>query len=329
MDDLGFVRELEADTPPMTATARAAARSRLQKAIIDESRHGVPAVQPRRMVLRFAVAASFALSVGGTAVLASPGGGNTRSPRMQTLSAAQVLRIAAGRSRSGSADLPIPRNNQYLYTKTFITQTPLKGGKTKTWTEESWLSVDGSRPSRREGHGKVHNFPPLGEHETLSPPTEYAKLKTWPTDPDKLLKWLGRGQIRIVQPSHRRSGSTTGGPGSDPDMMVYASVCMLMKGPRVMPPGLQAAAFEAIAKLPRVRVDHDEVDALGRHGIGVSYPHVSFGLVFDRATYDYLGMRQKGSHAKLINGEWRQVDWYWEMTGQEKVGVVDQIGQRP
>ncbi|WP_406172514.1 hypothetical protein [Streptomyces sp. NBC_00996] len=63
-----------------------------------------------------------------------------------------------------------------------------------------------------------------------------------------------------------------------------------MRGPRVMPPGLQAAAFEAVAKLPRIKIVDDEVDALGRHGIGISYPKMPFGLVFDRDTYAYLGL---------------------------------------
>lgn len=67
-----------------------------------------------------------------------------------------------------------------------------------------------------------------------------------------------------------------------------------MRGPRVMPPGLQAAAFEALALLPGIVLDDDEVDALGRHGIGVSYPGMSFGPVFERSTYAYLGMRMEG-----------------------------------
>ncbi|MFJ6651127.1 CU044_5270 family protein [Streptomyces sp. NPDC091290] len=328
MDDLGFVRETGADTPPLSATARSAARRRLQKAILEESRLDASAVS-RRVVFRFAMAATVAVSAAGTAYVVSPDDRKTHTPRIETVSAAKVLHNAADRSRSGSASLPVPRNDQYVYTETFITQTPLKGGKTKTWHDESWLSVDGSRPSRREEHGKVHYDAPLKKNVVVSPPNEYSQLKKWPTDPDELLKWLGHGQNRIAGPPRHEGDDTTALPRFDPDMSVYTEACLLMKGPRVMPPGLQAAAFEALAKLPRVRVDRDEVDALGRHGIGVSYPGTSFSLVFDRTTYDYLGMRQKGSHAELIDGDWRQVDWYWEMTSREKVGVVNRIGQRP
>jgi hypothetical protein len=326
MDDLVSVREVAADTPPLTANARAAARDRLRVAITAESRRPVSTLLPRRTALRVAFAATVAVGVGGAAVVAAERGGTTRSPRMETLSAAQVLHKAAGRTRSGGTELPIPRDDQYIYSKTFTTHTPLKGGKTTTWTDESWLSVDGSKPSRREELGKVHIDPPLGKHEVPSFPTEYAALKKWPTDPDELLKWLGQGStVTVVTPK----GSSGPAPTVDPDEVVYSSACELMKGPRVMPPGLQAAAFEALAKLPRIKLDHDGVDALGRHGIGVSYPNVSFSLVFDRSTYDYLGMRQTGSHAEHTGGTWKQVGWYTEITAQEKVGVVDRIGQRP
>lgn len=85
-------------------------------------------------------------------------------------------------------------------------------------------------------------------------------------------------------------------------MMTFTQICMLMTGQRIMPPGLRAAAFEALAKIPRVRLDHDEVDVLGRHGIGVSYPEVAFTFVFDSRTYDCLGLRTKGSGAQ--RGSW-------------------------
>ncbi|MEU1198096.1 CU044_5270 family protein [Streptomyces sp. NPDC005813] len=328
MDDLTCVKELEADTPPLTAEARAAARTRLMTAIGRESRGGVALVLPRRTVFRVAVAATVAAAATGTVVVASTDGGNPRSPRMTTLSAAQVLHKAADRTRSSGAGLPVPRNDQYFYTKTYITRTPLKGGRTRTWTDESWMSVDGSRPSRRQEYGKIHNDPPLGEHEVQWPPNEYAKLQKWPTDPDELLKWLGRGRIEVVEPSGPKGGSAAGS-ASDPDMMVFTEACLLMQGPRVMPPGLQAAAFEALAKLPRITVDEDEVDALGRHGVGVSYPHLTFTFVFDRETYDYLGIRLKGSNDKLVDGELRQTDRYFEMRSRQEVGVVDRIGRRP
>lgn len=80
-----------------------------------------------------------------------------------------------------------------------------------------------------------------------------------------------------------------------------------------------AAAFEAVAKLPGIVLD-DEVDALGRHGIGITYPGMSFGLVFDRDTYAYLGLRLEG-----IKGQKK----FLEVKGLVQTGVVDSMGGRP
>ncbi|MEU1536454.1 CU044_5270 family protein [Streptomyces fagopyri] len=311
MDDLTRVREWEADVPPLADEARSAARVRLQSEIHHENRATRSAAPSRRLVFRVAAAAAVA-AVGGTVVVASANRDGDAVSRT-SLTAAQVLHRAADRSRSGRAGLPIPRNDQYFYTRTYSTRTPLKGGRAKTWTDESWLSVDGSRPSRRQEHGKIHHDPPLGKYEVAWPPTSYAKLATMPTDPDRLLEEL----------SHGGAGTPDG------DRNAFFEICLLMRGPRVMPPGLQAAAFEALAKIRGVELDHDQVDAVGRHGVGVSYPKITFTFVFDSETYDYLGLRFKGSGLKRVNGKWQTAGRYFEMTSMEKLAVVDRIGQRP
>ncbi|WP_369248315.1 CU044_5270 family protein [Streptomyces sp. R41] len=303
--DLASVRELEADTPPLTDEARAAARTRLLNAITRETRGGTADALSRRLVFRVAIAATAAAAVAGTTVVAVHGKDSDDAPRMTTLSAAQVLHKAADRSRSDGSDLPIPRNDQYLYTKEVTTRTWLKSGKVEKFTDESWLSVDGSKASRYSYEGRILDEPPLTKHEVRWPPTEYAKLKKWPTDPDELLKALKHG-------------------GDDSDMtnnMAFMDAVLLMRGPRVMPPGLQAAAFEAVAKLPGIVIDHDEVDALGRHGIGISYPKATFAFVFDRETYAYLGLRQTGSTSGGTK--------YKQVKGLVKAAVVDKLGQRP
>ena len=311
MDDLTAVRELEADVPALTAAARSAARVRLQHAIVQEGRR--PRPLSRRLMLRVAVAGTATAAAAGGAVLVARRDGEASSPRMTTLSAAQLLHRAAGKSRADGTGTPIPRNDQYLYTKTYITRTYDKTGKTRTWTDESWMSVDGSKPSWREEFGKVHHDPPLGKHEVRWPPTEYAKLAKWPTDPDTLLKWL----------------MWTGKNAPEAGAMAFMNACMLMEGPRVMPPGLEAATFEAVAKIPGIGLDYHDVDALGRRGIGVSYPKITFSFVFDPKTYAYLGLRLTGSSPKKVDGEWRQANWYHEMRGLQQAGVVDRIGQHP
>jgi len=307
VDDLTAVRELEADVGPLTDEARSAARVRLQHAITHEDR---PGALSRRLMLRVAVAGTAAAAVAGGVVVATRRGGDTDAPRMTALSAAQLLHKAADRSRSDTARTPVPRNDQYVYTRTRITRTYVKGGKTKTWTDESWQSVDGSGPSRREEYGRIHNDPPLGEHEVRWPPTEYAELAKWPTDPDTLLDLLRMHT-----------------PGADKEAFVNA--CQFFVVPRIMPPGLEAATFEAVAKIPGIRIDHRAVDALGRRGIAVSYPKIDFAFIFDPKTCAYLGMRSKGSTADLVDGKFVYHDWYHEVHGLEELGVVDRIGQHP
>ncbi|MDQ1050744.1 hypothetical protein [Streptomyces sp. V4I2] len=116
--------------------------------------------------------------------------------RMTTLNAAQVLQRAAGRSCTDGAALPVPRNDQYLYTKEVTTRT-YKDGTVKKYTDERWLSVDGSKPSRFSYYGRILDEQPLAKNEVKWPPTEYARLKKWPTDPDRLLErsrgWSRRG----------------------------------------------------------------------------------------------------------------------------------------
>jgi hypothetical protein len=312
MDELTRVRAWDADGGGLSDEARAAARTRLLAAVAEEGRGTAP-VRPlsRRLVFRAALGGAAAAAVGAVVVVARDPG-SPRTPALEPVSAHDVLRRAAARTRALGSDLPVPRDDQYFYTRTHIRQTPVKGGRTRTWTDESWLSVDGSKPSLREQHGKVHHDPPLGEHEVQWPPTVYSRLEKWPTDPDKLLDVLRLGEKSSPQS----------------DMHAFFEGCMLLMGPRVMPPGLQAAAFEALSKLPRIRLDHDAVDLAGRRAVGVSYPKTEFTFLFDRNTYDYLGLRTKGSVPKKVNGEWIQTGWYYETRSLEDIQVVDRIGQR-
>ncbi|MCF3135711.1 CU044_5270 family protein [Streptomyces olivochromogenes] len=313
MDEMTMLRAWETDAQGPSDQVRAAARARLGAAMAEESRRAAPRGRElsRRLVFRATLAGLTAAAVGVAVVVANDDEGDHK-PRLGAVSATEVLRKAAARSRAAGGDLPVPRDDQYFYTKTYVTRTPVKDGRTKTWTDESWMSVDGSKPSRREEHGKVHNDPPLGKHEVRWPPTVYSKLQDMPTDPDRLL-----AQFRLGQ---------AGSPMAD--RRAFFEGCMLLMGPRVMPPRLQAAAFEALSKLPRIRLDYDDVDVAGRSAVGVSYPEASFTFLFDRGTYDYLGLRTKGSVPKKVHGEWKQTGWYYETRSLRDIQVVDRIGER-
>ncbi|NNN30794.1 CU044_5270 family protein [Streptomyces sp. S3(2020)] len=332
MDDLTVVREFEADVAPLTDDARGAARVRLRRAIIQEGR---PGALSRRLMLRVAVVGTATAAVAGGVVVAArhDDGGGTDAPRMATLSAAELLHKAAARSRADSAGTPVPRDDQYVYTKMFITRTYVKGGKRRTWTDESWTSVDGSKPSRRQEYGKIHNDPPLGKHQVMWPPTEYAELAKWPTDPDKLLDRLRMG----LSTDDKLANATVGSDEvhevpmrqEDIDRVAFGGAVQFFAVPRIMPPGLEAATFEAIARIHRIRIDREAVDGLGRKGVAVSYPGLDFAFIFDVTDYTYLGLRLKGSTADVVDGKFKHRDWYHELRARQELGVVDRIGQRP
>ncbi|MEU8707640.1 CU044_5270 family protein [Streptomyces sp. NPDC048565] len=313
MDDLTALRELEADVPALTTDARAAGRARLADAMEREGRR--TGLLSRRLVLRTSFTALAAAAVAGTVVVAKggPDGGTGGRTGGSMLSAAQVLHRAADRTRADGAGTKVPRNDQYLYAMEVCTRTPLKGGKQTTHMDEFWISVDGSRLSRYVYNGRVKDEPPEA-HSVQWPPTEYAKLAKLPTDPEGLLRELGHGDLATELD----------------EQSAYMDLVMLMRGPRVMPPGLQAAAFEALAELPGIVLEDDEVDALDRHGIGVSHRRQSFGPVFERDTYAYLGLRTEGvKGARPVGKELVGGEKYIEVRALVKSGVVDGPGQRP
>jgi len=332
VDDLTAVREFEADVAPLTDDARFAARARLRRAIVREGR---PGDLSRRLMLRVAVVGTATAAVAGGVVVAGRHGGNggADTSRMGTLSAAELLHKAAARSRADSTGTPVPRDDQYVYTKMFVTRTFVKDGKRKTWTDESWTSVDGSKPSRRQEYGKIHRDPPLGEHQVMWPPTEYAKLAQWPTQPDELLDRLRMGISLDDEMANADVGTgevrETPMRQEDIDGVAFANAVQLFVVPRIMPPGLEAATFEAVARIPGIRIDRDALDGLGRKGVAVSYPKFDFAFIFDATDYTYLGLRLKGSTADLVDGKFKHHDWYHELRAREELGVVDRIGQRP
>ena len=326
MDDLCLLREAVEEPPPLTAAARTAARGKLFDAIGGEGRRGRTALPSRRTAFRIAVAATVAAGAGTAVMTAASRGkgapadaaGSSRSPRM-ALTAAQVLDRAARRTLAEDA-LPIPRNDQYIYSRTFTSVTPLNGGKARTWTDENWYSVDGTKPSRTSLRGKVRNHPPFAANESYEYPLEYAELQKWPTDPDGIVDRLMHGKVRIVS--------------NDPvpnehERFIYSDVCNFMQWPRVMPPGLEAGLFHVLERLPGLIVDRHGTDAHGRQGIAVSLPNEGASFVFDPETYDFLGMRSFFSEDKVVGGKIVPRRVGTQATSREEVGVVDRIGQRP
>ncbi|MFI1360327.1 CU044_5270 family protein [Streptomyces sp. NPDC020898] len=310
MNELKLLREWDADAPSLTDAARARARFRLHQAMREPA---APMTIGRRPLLRVAVAAVAAATVTTTVVVAQNTG---TSPPTQTVSAATVLRGAAAEERR--LEKPIaPRDDQFIYSKEIIKETPVGGGRTKTYVDESWSSVDGSKKSYLSELGNGNWVPPFQSGESIWPPNRWSELKQLPTDPVELPIAL-RGLLRKPDPDRPLR--------ADEWPLVQFGLSGLLRK-AVLPKGLRPAAFEALATVPGIKVLPGQTDAEGRTGLGIQYvdPSTPWGdgkqvLVFDAKTYQYLGMRDQRREGGTTYEQWSYlaVD-----------GVVDRVMQRP
>ncbi|ELP71241.1 CU044_5270 family protein [Streptomyces turgidiscabies] len=311
MNELKLLREWDADAPPLTDAARTRARFRLHQAMREPA---APMTISRRPLLRVAVAAVAAGTVTATVVVAQNTGS---SPRTQPVSAATVLRGAAAEERR--LEKPIaPRDDQFIYSKEIIKETPAGGGRTRTYVDESWSSVDGSKKSYLSELGDADWVPPFKPGESIWPPNRWSELKQLPTDPAKLPIAL-RGLLRKPDPDRPLR--------ADEWPMVQFGLSGLLRKP-VLPKGLRSAAFEALATVPGIRLLPGRTDADGRTGLGIQYvggPGTPWAdrkqvLVFDAKTYQYLGMRDQRREGGTTYEQWSYLAVH---------GVVDRVMQRP
>ncbi|MGW0337919.1 CU044_5270 family protein [Streptomyces sp. NPDC003011] len=313
MNDLKLLREWDGDAPPLADDVRARARLRLQQAMRTPA---APAPVRRRPLLRMAVAGVAAAAVATTVVITDDPG---TSPSPRPVSATTVLLGAAAEERR--LETPIaPRDDQFIYTKEIIEETPVGGGRSKTYVDESWNSVDGSKRSYVSELGHTQWVPPDQSGARSWPPRRWSQLKQLPTDPDKLSIAL-----RDVsgKPDYGRPMKADDWP------MVHTFLSGLLRTP-VLPKGLRPAAFEALATVPGVRVLPGRTDVDGRAGIGIQYvgpPGTPWAdgkqvLIFDAKTYQYLGTRdqRKEKQAPTTYEQWSYVAAH---------AVVDRVGQRP
>jgi hypothetical protein len=230
------------------------------------------------------VAAVQVVDVGPPAVRGVAGGGAPAN-------AAELGALAAKAAR----DVPGPywKPGQWVYIKTLVAR------------DAGWLAVseDGSTrleklpavaPRAVEWWSKV-GPPGTGTESVtnrkgnalLGPPliqgVSYPDLPSLPTDPDRLLKVIYDYQRKQVFEGW-------GGPSIWwPETFRTISG---MLGNLLVPPELQAALFQAMAKIPGVTVVQDTVDAAGRRGMALALvdDQVRFEVILEKGTYRYLGL---------------------------------------
>lgn len=310
MNDLHILREWDAEAPPLTDEARLRARARLFQVIAGGPAPTTPPVN-RRPWLRMALATSAVLALVTTAVVAL---NDYRDPPLVlSASAATVLNGAAAREREHEKVIA-PRDDQFIYTKEIMRETDQKSGETQIHVNENWRSVDDSQRSWVMEIGQGWWSEPQEVKGSLWPPADWDALKKLPTDPDKL--------IVAVNPPRTQ-------PDPDEWPNVHFALAGLLRLTPVMPPGLRAAAYEALAKIPGVTATPGVRDAKGRTGIAISYENPDAVrqdsvFIFAEDTYEFLGFRD--TRTSSSGGEKKT---YTQLSYLDSYAVVDRAKQRP
>ncbi|MFI0452649.1 CU044_5270 family protein [Actinomadura sp. 6N118] len=309
MDDLKVLRELEADVPPLTASARTAARIRLL-ATID----GAAARRParRRPVLFMAVAA--ALAAGAAAVLLVPGDPATTPPPVQPVSAYEVLETAARTVEAQPETTPRP--TQWVYEKSL--HAP---GNTRRQVHEYWIRFDGRTHASIEA-GRLEIKPAIKPgYDDKSPQQLVVYLKKLPRDPEGALQRIYRDFDHYA--------------GADRNDKAFRVISDLLSHNVALPPSVQATLYRATARIPGVAVSKNATDAAGRPAVAVTREGdgVRGEVLLARGSYRFLGFRMtttreqkrsiRGESAVLPKGTVRM------NVARLAYGIVDKPGGRP
>ncbi|MEU1494109.1 CU044_5270 family protein [Streptomyces sp. NPDC005775] len=333
IDELLALKDYEAGAPPLDDETRRRARARLFAAMTAPDG---PAPVRRRPVLRIALTGAVAASVAAAVLVAvqeddGPKGTTAKppavgSPPMRNVSVQTVLNGAAAYERKHER-VASPRDDQFIYTKEIIKETNQRTGSTKSYTDETWRSVDGSQRSwvMEIGHGWWS--PPLAKNESVWPPQDWGTLKKLPADPEKLILSL----LSKTGPDDRNDSldDITEEEWSE----IHFSLTGLLKLVPVMPQGLRPAAYEALGMVPGVRTVPNQKDAKGRTGVAITYddpmlPEGSTGFggyfVFDPETYRFLGFRDERT-----SDDSKGLNRYTQLSYLDSWAVVDKVRQQP
>ena len=103
-----------------------------------------------------------------------------------------------------------------------------------------------------------------------------------PTDPDRLLRVIYEYERKRYD--HDRASKYV---WRDTFGLIAGMLTNLLP-----PPELQAALFQAMAKIPGVTVVQDTVDAAGRRGMALAHvsDKIRFEVILEKGTYRYLGL---------------------------------------
>ncbi|MEU6442259.1 CU044_5270 family protein [Streptomyces sp. NPDC047046] len=241
------------------------------------------------LVLPLAACALAGALVTGSALTGDDEGtGLATGPLLTTQVAAATTHGTGGLLQRASvaaeqAPLPAPRPGQYIYIESVTANTYVRtrGDDSEVVSEklhrrQVWESPDGHKgwlvePGNPKGGITLDT--------KVDRDAAYDALVTLPKDPDALL---------------RRIYAMSEGQGNGPDQAAFSTIGGLISE-SYPPAGLEAALYQAAAKIPGVVALDDAVDAAGRHGVAIARLDEKAGLreewIFDRKSLTFLGER--------------------------------------
>ncbi|MFR9779722.1 CU044_5270 family protein [Micromonospora sp. MS34] len=328
MNDLKSLTELGRTLDPPTATPPARLRHRVLTEATQPTRAWRRFPAPRlgwRLAAVGGLAAAVTVGVLATQVVSF----GERTPVSTASAADRILAGAADQAHHRPA-LSV-RGDQFVYveSRTVTMSVHEDGSERATITpalRRVWLSADGTRDGlvRTDSGGGPRDLPLpgcRGGTSTVSKNGTAAQVKctpvpgyraALPTDADGMLRHLYRSADGTKNPR---------------DQEAFAAAGDLIREAYLSPASL-AAVFEAVARIPGVRVVGDVTDAAGRAGVALARDEVQglrVELIFDRTTHAFLG-----EHEVLARDAYGlTAGTSVNSTAVLKIAVVDRAGQLP
>ncbi|WBB71161.1 CU044_5270 family protein [Micromonospora sp. WMMD812] len=272
-----MLRDAWSDVPPPSPATRAQARAALlaraahvdnpapQRAPSPRARASTPWRLPRLGWRVGVITAAVAAVVGGLTVVESVNGPVDRGPAGTAIpglpaarpaSAAEALERAA--SAAGAQSFTAPRPDQWIHVEERMTSGAgpgglVTGGPYRTRVLQHWMRADG----RQVAWFVDGKFQFQGQPARTTPPSDYPTLAALPTDPDALLQWL-----------HQEMGGLTDSTEEDRNSFSFGQLNAILRN-NVLPPGVEAAIYRAMAKIPNVTLVPDAVNVDGRPAIAL------------------------------------------------------------
>jgi hypothetical protein len=267
-----------------------------------------------RLAWRLALAGGLAAALTAGGYLALLGWSSTQAtqPGVSTPAGDEATRILHNAALVAYVSSePVPQPGQFVFVEStdhYTTAVQQPDGSFKTvdngvQVRQVWSSVDGTQS------GLVRTRPAADPNgwsaQTVLPPDARGYRTDLPTAPAAMLTWLYAN-------SHG---------DNQRDEQAFITASDLVAG-MYLTPQVQAALYEAVAKIPGITALPDVVDLAGRHGVAVGMGHLDpshpadgrgpaiarNAMIFDPTNSTYLG---SGVNARL------------------RQATVDQAGQLP